>query len=313
MTTGTILELDRVIGKHAWKLLERRSGFFRKLFLREEDYYPDIDWKSLTIEHNIMKFSQRSLGKSFDTAWGTVITGSKWVTLYSCDYENDTENKHVHTFRGKRETTTWVAVELSQCYTVDREVEVDIHIPNSYGKLRAGRDNNMHVDRIKGQVFKEIVTWEVNSQIEVCPGWKAKAELIAQQDCHRIHFEVRTSLSVKKGKLSVTFKRKSDDSTAYIVEVYDFCEAFRSVSEGGQLAEGEDEVVQVLMESTIDSEGNENSVTNIQLITRGVCTSVAWSDQKVDIKTSPIQTSEIVQGRDVILDQNELPAHAFSC
>ncbi|XP_041357391.1 uncharacterized protein LOC121374358 [Gigantopelta aegis] len=310
MTTGKVLELERVIGKHAWKLLEKRSGFFRKLFLNEADYYAVVDWKSLDLEHNIMKFSQRPLGKTFDTAWGQVTTGSKWVPLYSCDYENDTETKQVHTFRGQRETTTWVAVELNQCYTVDNEVGIEVHLPNNYVKLRAGRDNTMHVDRIKGQVFKEIVTWEVNSQIEVSPGWKAKAELLAQEDCHRIDFEVRTSLSVKKDKLPVTFKRKADDSVAYVVEVDDFCDAFRSADDGGQLAETEMDVVQVLMETTIDEQGNENSFTTIQLITRGVCTSVAWSDQKVDIKTSPLKSSEIVMGRDVFLDQNGLPSHA---
>lgn len=47
-------------------------------------------------------------------------------------------------------------------------------------------------------------------------------------------------------------------------------------------------VLQVLMETTLDQDRKERSTTSIQLTTQGACTSVAWSDQKVNIKTEPM-------------------------
>ncbi|XP_046576448.1 uncharacterized protein LOC124284403 [Haliotis rubra] len=304
--TANILELDTILGHYAWRKLEKNINFVKRLFLEPEDYYPVIDWKCLNIEHNIMKFSLRPANTCVESPWGEITTGSRWVSLYGCEYENKSETKHVHTFRGKRETTTWIAVELQNCYTIGNDVNIDVNLPTNFVKFRAGRDNTMNVCKMKGEVFKEVVPWEVNSQIEIGPSWKANAELLAREECQVIDFEIRTKLSVPKGKLPVYFKKKSDDKVAYTVMLDDFHNAFLSLESGGTLSEDEMALVQVLMETTLDKYQNEKSSTSIQLLTQGSCTSVAWSDQKVNIKTEPMPNSNKTHVSDLFIERNGL-------
>ena len=47
-----------------------------------------------------------------------------------------------------------------------------------------------------------------------------------------------------------------------------------------------------------------HSSTKLQLLTRGTLISVAWSDQKVDIKTSPLSETDVNNDGDVILEEN---------
>ena len=69
-------------------------------------------------------------------------------------------------------------------------------------------------------------------------------------------------------------------------------QAFQAVEEGGVLGEGEEPHVHRLMETVIDEQGNSQSSSKLQLISRGTCICVAWSDQKVDIKTAPLSVSD---------------------
>ena len=69
-------------------------------------------------------------------------------------------------------------------------------------------------------------------------------------------------------------------------------QAFQPVEEGGVLGEGEEPHVHRLMETVIDEQGNSQSSSKLQLISRGTCICVAWSDQKVDIKTAPLSVSD---------------------
>lgn len=55
MTTTSVLELDDVIRRHAWAILKKRSNFLRRWLLEEKDYYCDVDWDSITLDHNVSK------------------------------------------------------------------------------------------------------------------------------------------------------------------------------------------------------------------------------------------------------------------
>lgn len=292
MTTPSMLELDDVIRRHAWNALKKRSSALRRWLLNEEDFFCDVDWDALNFDHNVSKFDKRPDNRSFTTDWGSINTGMRWVPLHACDFENRSETKQAHTFRGSRETTTWLSVELTHGYTRGNNmVDVDVTFPTQFAHFRAGRDMGFKVDKVKGTVFKEMLQWEVNSQVEVMPSWKAHAQLLARQECHVIEFEVRTTLTVPNGVLPVYFKRRSDNSVVYEVKVTNFEEAFLKAEDGGVLREEEQPLVHTLMETTIDAEGHSQSSSKLQLVTRGTCVCVAWSDQKVDITTSPLSVA----------------------
>lgn len=306
MTTPTMLELDDVIRRHAWNLLKKRSNFFRRWLLEEEDYQCDVDWASINFDHNVSKFDLRPDNRTFNTDWGSIKTGTRWVPLHACVFDNRSETKQAHTFRGSRETTTWMAVELTDGYRLANHlVDVDVTFPTQFLHLRAGRDTGFKVDKVKGSVFKEVLHWEVNSQVEVMPSWKAHAQLLARQECHMIDFEVRTTLTVPSGTLPVYFKRRSDNTVAFEVKVTDLEEAFQLPEDGGVLREEERPLVHTLMETLINAEGRSQSSSKLQLVTRGSCVCLAWSDQKVDIKTSPLSvSSDVGDDGDVVIQQD---------
>ncbi|KAL8558462.1 hypothetical protein ACOMHN_052279 [Nucella lapillus] len=292
MATTTMLELDEVLRRYAWNVLSKRSNFLKRFFLEEKDYYCDVDWSFLSLDHNVSKFDVRPEGRTYPTEWGSIKTGQKWVPLYACDFENRAETKQMHTFRGSRETTTWISVDLGQTYTVSNGVDVDVNFPKHSIHYRAGRDTGFKLTKIKGNVFKEILEWEVNSQVEVMPSWKAHAQLLAREESQVVDFEVRTTLSLPHGPLPVAFKKHSDRSTAHEVKIDKLEDVFRSTAEGGSLKEEEEQIVHTLMETVINTEGESRSTSKLQLITQGTCVCVAWSDQKVDIKTSQLSVCE---------------------
>ena len=55
MTTQEVLELDDVIRRHAWNVLKKGVNFIRRFFLDEDDYYCQIDWAALHMDHNVSK------------------------------------------------------------------------------------------------------------------------------------------------------------------------------------------------------------------------------------------------------------------
>uniref|UniRef100_A0A0B6Z824 Uncharacterized protein n=1 Tax=Arion vulgaris TaxID=1028688 RepID=A0A0B6Z824_9EUPU len=288
-----LLELDEVIRRHAWNLLKKKSNFFRRAFLTEEDYVCEIDWSSLSIEHRLVKFTPKEKeGTVIETNWGNVATGSRWVSLWSCDFDNKADSKQNHTFRGSRDTTTWVDVDLTQCYTINKEVSVEVNLPQNFSKFRAGRDNSLSLNKVKGQVFKERLTWEVNSQVEVLPSWRARAQLLAKEECSAMEFEIRTTFFNPKGTVPVTFIRKTDKRSVYFVEIDNLQEAFQLEEKGGALKQEEKACVEVMMEASISKDGDESSAAHPQIVTKGSCVCLSWSDQKVDIKTSPLSIDE---------------------
>ncbi|XP_012938377.1 uncharacterized protein LOC101857719 [Aplysia californica] len=312
----SIIELDDIIRRHAWNTLKKKCNFVRRAFLNEADYVCQVDWSSLSIEHKVSKFTPKEKDNTpIETNWGNVVTGARWVPLWSCDFDNKADAKQAHAFRGSRDTTTWVDVDLEQCYTVDKEVSVEVNIPPNFSKFRAGRDNSLSLNKVKGQVFKEVLTWEVNSQVEVLPGWRAHAQLLAREECSSIEFEIRTTLYNPKGIVPVTFVRKSDKRVAYTVEIDDFREAFRLVADGGVLTPEEKSCVEVMMTHTVNSLGLGTSAAFPQIITKGSCVCLSWSDQKVDIKTSPLSGEESSHDGDrkkAPVTQNSISEHKFT-
>ncbi|CAL1542161.1 unnamed protein product [Lymnaea stagnalis] len=306
-----LLELDDVFRRHAWNILKKRSNFIRRAFLDEHDYVYEVDWSSLSMEHKLAKFNAKENdGVVIETNWGNVTTGSKWVPLWSCDFDNKADSKQSHAFRGSRDTTTWVDVDLDQCYTIDKEVCVQVNIPPHFSKFRAGRDNSLSLNKVRGQVFKEILTWEVNSQVEVLPSWRAHAQLLAKEECATMEFEIRTTIYNPKGIVPVKFLGKDDRRLAHLVNVENFQEAFSLEEEGGVLKPEEKFCVEVMMEKSVDKDGAERSASHPQLITRGSCICLSWSDQKVDIKTSPLSVDESTNDGDRV--PNKAVSHNLS-
>jgi hypothetical protein len=59
-----------------------------------------------------------------------------------------------------------MAVELTHGFSRGPSlVDVDVTFPNQFTHFRVGRDTGFKVDKVKGTVFKEVLEWEVNSQV----------------------------------------------------------------------------------------------------------------------------------------------------
>ncbi|XP_059171847.1 uncharacterized protein LOC131952928 [Physella acuta] len=286
------LKLDSVIRRYAWrKLLEHSRQLERDCQEMDRKYFTCIvDWTAITFKHEVTKFSPKVKdGTVIKTSRGDLQTGEKWVTLWSSCYENLSKIKQSHIFRGSRDTTTWVEVDLERCYTVNEEVDVNFNLHLVPYFFNA--ENTVSINKFKGQVFHETLAWEINTEVEVEPSSRANAQLLARQECSVVEFEIRTTLSSPKGVVPVTFKHKDED-ISFVLNIEDLHEAFQLVEEGGVLRPKENRCVELIEEKWLDEDGVEQSTSQPQIIARGTCVCLSWTDQKVDIKTSPLSMDE---------------------
>ncbi|XP_059143801.1 uncharacterized protein LOC131931110 [Physella acuta] len=212
--------------------------------------------------------------------------------LWESYYDNKADRKQSYAFNGSRDTTTWVDVDLAQCYTVKKQVCAKLNLPQY---LQVGIDSAINLSKVKGEVFQKVHTWEINSQIAVEPSSRAHAQLLARQECSVYEFEIRTTLSDRKGVLPIRFTSVigcEERELRYEVTIKDLLQAFRPVGEGGVLTPEEKACVEFVEEKWLDKDGVEHSTTHPQIITRGSCVYLSWTDQKVDIKTSPLSMDE---------------------
>ncbi|XP_059171857.1 uncharacterized protein LOC131952940 [Physella acuta] len=286
-------DLDDVICRYAMKKLPEEIDYDERYMLDlsdKESYTCDVDWSALTIEHKVTKFSPKVKdGTVIDPHRGDVAAGSQWVTLLSRYYDNQTDCKQSHAFRGSRDTTSWVDVDLEQCYTVNKKVSAMLNLPPN---LKVGNDNTLNLNKVRGEVFQKAHTWEINTQVEVEPSSRAHAQLLAKQECSVYDFEIRTTFSNRKGLIPVWVIGHDEHELAFDMYIEHLHEAFRLVEEGGVLKPEEKACVRMTVEKWVDQDGDEHSATFPQIITRGSCVCVSWTDQTVDIKTSPLSMDE---------------------
>ncbi|XP_059171840.1 uncharacterized protein LOC131952920 [Physella acuta] len=294
-----ILELDVLIRRYAWQMLLKRQDLLSRQFLEVEDevYTCQVDWTALTFEHKVIKFSPNVKdGTVIESQRGEMQTGSKWVTLWSCDFDNKAECKQSHAFSGARDTITWVDVDLEQCYTVNKEPCVQLNLPQN---ARIGKENTLVLNKVKGQVHKEVLTWEVKSQVEVEPSSRAHAQLLVRQECSAFDFEIRTTLSNPKGVVPIRFVRQRDKKVVCALNIKNLADVFLLAEEGGVLKPEEKACVELVVEKWLDKDGVEHSTSHPQIITRGTCVCLSWTDQRVDIKTSQISLDDYISDGDV--------------
>ncbi|XP_059171852.1 uncharacterized protein LOC131952933 [Physella acuta] len=163
-----------------------------------------------------------------------------------------------------------------------------MHIPVG---LQLNKDNNLNLKKDNNRVLGETRTWKVNSQVEVEPSYRAHAQLLARQECSVVEFEIRTTLSIPKGAFEVTFRFESRDRQ-WEVDIENILEVFRLEEVGSVLQPEEKMFVELIEEKWLDKDGVEHSTSYPQIITRGTCVCINWTDQKVDIKTSPLSMDE---------------------
>ncbi|XP_059171855.1 uncharacterized protein LOC131952937 [Physella acuta] len=289
------LDLNVVIKRFAWqKILKKAPKDVRDyLVMQENRFYCDVDTTVLTFDHKVTKFSPKVEDKTGHKTFimETEKSGAQWVKLFSSYYDNKAERIQSHTFKGSRDTTSWVKVALEQYYKVDRQVFLKLNLPETEHCLEGKKDNTLFLFSDKDMVFKEIRTWNVESQVEVEPSSRAHAQLLARRERSTYDFEIRTTLSNPKGFVCVDFSFKYNGFSMRI-NVENLHEAFQLVEDGGVLTPEEKACVEVVVEKMLDEDGVEHSTSYPQIITRGTCVCLSWTDQKVDITTSPLSMDE---------------------
>ncbi|XP_059171838.1 uncharacterized protein LOC131952919 [Physella acuta] len=299
-------KLDSVIRRYAWrKLLEHSSPLERYcLEIDRKDFTCIVDWTALTFKHEVTKFSPKVKdGTVIKTSRGDLQTGQKWVTLWSSCYDNASKMKQSHIFRGSRGTTTWVDVDLERCYTVNKEVHVHFNLHQIPHYFSA--ESTVSLNKVKGEMFHEVHTWEINSEIEVKPSSRAHAQLLARQECSVVEFEIRTTLSIPKGAVPVIFKHKTRN-VSFALNVEDVDKAFQLVEDGGVLKPEEKRCVELIEKKWLDKDGVGHMTYHPQIITRGTCICLRWTDQRVDIKTSPLSMDESTSDGDHNMNKTPL-------
>ncbi|XP_059171848.1 uncharacterized protein LOC131952929 [Physella acuta] len=301
------VDLDAIIYRFAWqKLLSQSPKNLRDYLIMQKNFFSfDVDWKALNFDHKVTKFGPKVKDDtSIKTFMGEKKTGAQWVSLLSCYYDNRADTKQSHTFKGSRDTMSWVNVDLDQYYTVDQTVRVRLSLPET-AHFKINNNNILNLFKDRGQIFKKNDTWKTKSQVEVEPSSRAHAQLLVRRECSVVEFEIRTTLSNPKGFVRVDFKFRCYDFSMTI-EIENLHEAFQLVEDGGVLTPEEKACVEVVEERWLDKDGVEHVTYHPQIITRGTCVCLSWTDQKVDIKTSPLSMDESTSDvADVVVSHSE--------
>ncbi|XP_059171849.1 uncharacterized protein LOC131952930 [Physella acuta] len=287
------LDLDAIVYRFAWqKLISQSPNNLRDYLVMQQNLFTcEVDWKALNFEHKVTKFCPKVKDDtSIKTFMGEKKTGTQWVSLLSCYYDNQANYKQSHTFKGSRDTMSWVHVDLDQYYTVDQQVRVILSLSET-AHFKINNNNILNLFKDRGLVFKNKDTWKTKAHVEVEPSSRTHAQLLVRRERSVYDFEIRTTLSNPKGFVRVDFKFRCHNFSMTI-NIENLHEAFQLVHDGGVLSPEEKACVEVVEEKWLDKDGVEHSTSHPQIITRGTCVCLSWTDQKVDIKTSPLSKDE---------------------
>ncbi|XP_053391227.1 uncharacterized protein LOC128554040 [Mercenaria mercenaria] len=298
MTSGDKIyqvNLEELVEDYTWRCYKRDQGFFRKLFLRRSDYVFDIRWGYVDFKHvtnpdDKKTNAEQSTAGEIDTGEGTSTdkhdstidaqirglvsqidaTNKKDMELYFSEYENETSTPQTYTFTAARATTTTTKIEMQENYTLGAETNLEINLAEIV-KIGGSVSGSFSVTETKAEEFSKTLSWNIDTQINV-PSWnKAKASLYVYEIPSKSKFLVKTTMSLPRGQLPVTIRRRKDGKEVHIEWICDlavlFDEDYRNRSS-------------VKIDKTVIMDNGDKVIENqIVLTTRGICRNVSFKNQ----------------------------------
>ncbi|KAH3815153.1 uncharacterized protein LOC127835460 [Dreissena polymorpha] len=260
------LDLQELVENYAWKRFTDELGCIKRLLHRRCKYYFDIPWGFVDFSHETTTTNERPQKES---------GADKNKVLYFSTFDNKSGASQKYTFTTERSTTATTSVEMQDNYTIGKEANLEIDLKGV--KVGVGVNDSLSVTDTKCEVFSEVLTWNINTEINVPPWTSARATLNIVEEQSFEEFEVTTTISLPKGSLPVSIRRTKDNK---IVKTYRI-KNLRCI-----FTDKQKELVKLEL---LDVPNSQIKKVVAVIVSRGVCKSLSWKKQHVELQCSEIK------------------------
>ncbi|XP_064609748.1 uncharacterized protein LOC135473785 [Liolophura sinensis] len=285
-TKGFVVNLRKILEDYAWKKHLRKIGMPLKLFARKNKFYFDMRWSYLKFDHKTNWTSFYSAENPNTAVKPPVnvraISGPNPqstpkdlgvpIVLHSAEYENRTPMEQKYTFSTQRETAASVSVEFQENYTLGASTNIELSLPGDVVSVSAGVNGELSVTETESQCFEDVHVWNVDTEITIKAGHKAKAFLSVHETEVTAEFEVITTMSLGKDWFPIMVRKRDTDeivSTIFVTSLHDVYSGYQ----GPNL-------------EVIETTDEENRVGySVQLTSKGRFKSIGWTEQEVIVQS----------------------------
>lgn len=271
-------------------------GYPKRVLTKKADHCFDIQWNALQFKHSTTMTQlneEDSLLDSVDFAsprksQRTKKTRNKYrlsrsrhsyrsldiespLVLGSSLYENRTDGPQTYRFSTQRETTTKLAVDLRESYSLGDATNIALSIPAKFLWDNKATSREVSLTKLDGEIFEETVSWKVETVVHVKAGHQAKAFFSVQEQIITAEFEVKTKVTLCQSYLPVIVRRKSDNAVVYCCFITNLNDVFHA-----------HQTSNLCVKRFLDRKR-----VNYQLIlfSRGVCQVRGCSDEEVIVRS----------------------------
>jgi hypothetical protein len=206
-----LLDLDQIVRDYAEDFLEGNQKKHADL------KNPVINWERMHVIYGETKYTKPEIPP----------TPTSHV-LFSANFMNKTPNNQTYALRTERRTLSSCSIVFSKIYSYGGGIQVRLTPPNPVIEANAGFQANLTKENSVSQTFEQELTWSVDNEIVVPPGYQTKAELVIREDNFNGDF---VTPCVFEGKILVTYENKATKEhittiTASVNKLFDVKKGF---------------------------------------------------------------------------------------
>ncbi|EYC45256.1 hypothetical protein Y032_0434g1399 [Ancylostoma ceylanicum] len=210
-----------------------------------------------------------------------VPVGAKPYTLFKSIYTNNTNRPQEYSFKTERTTESLCSIAREQGYTMGAEAELTLKTPCEIAELKAGFKHEMHFNTLNENCQTEILTWGVDSNVQVPPHYCTEASIVIEEMNYKGAYSVVTKLS---GTVVISIRRRKDGALVLPIRV-NIVEVFLSHLESPHCRKEVKQVVTIEQRKVV------------RLLSKGTCHFQFAMKQRIDLKEDPI-----TMGKEIMID-----------
>lgn len=283
-----VVDIERLLVDFAWRELAEPSPWDR--LMRHKRYLMDVNWSYFDISHRVIAFQPRSRDIMVSTGSGDggggvkeQVIGKRELCLFRTEFVNSSSLTQHFTFKTERTTTSRCDVSLQRGFRIGANVDVRISLPVSESsRITGGLSGELHVTKATGQTFEEVLTWSVDSQVQVEPRTRTTAALMIREEEQCADLTIESIIRPLYDRIPVYVRSRKTGRTLELLDI-----------------------ASNLLSSEILTENHGFTKVDswaVRRETKGLARLVYGAEQIVDVRTSPLddRTQPAVQSSSVV-------------
>lgn len=165
MASPNVTDIEMIVKNWAWNsFLKTRGKDHQKLKL--DDISMTINWDRVRFNPGAPQYS--------DT---TMVDQPNSKVVFTSTFENNTDTPQEHSFTTERTTVCTTTTCISKGYSQGFHLELKLGLPEEVAAATAGFGREVNVDTTEEQTKEQVITWAVNSTINVPEKRKTTARM----------------------------------------------------------------------------------------------------------------------------------------